>query len=294
MIFVGIIVNAETRVVVQGITGGAGSAHAKTMMEYGTRIVAGVRPGGAGQEVLGVPVYNSVKEAVDAKKANTSIMFVPAKVAKGAAFEAIDAGIKVLVIIPEHVPPLDVIAILEKAEQRGVIVIGPNTPGIINPAAKTKVGFVPNQYYMPGNVGVASRSGTLTYEIVSRLTKKGIGQSTCIGIGGDPIVGTPFPKILKMFQEDPETKVILLICEIGGSQEEEAAELLKSGAVTKPVVAYVAGYAAPKGKRLGHAGALINGETGTIENKLKLFKEAGVDVAKLPDDVVGIITRKLR
>lgn len=280
--------------VVQGITGNAGSTHAKTMLEYGTKVVAGVKPGGAGQEVLGVPVYDTVKDAVAAKGANTAIMFVPAKAAKGAAFEAIDAGIKTLVVIPEHVPPLDVIAILEKAEQNGVMVVGPNTPGIINPGAKTKVGFVPNQYYIPGNVGVASRSGTLTYEIVSRLTNKGIGQSTCLGVGGDPIVGTPFPKIVRMFQEDSETKVILLVGEIGGSQEEEVAELVKKGVVTKPVIAYIAGSTAPQGKRLGHAGALISGEKGTIASKLSAFDSSGIKVAKMPKEVVELVEKALK
>ncbi len=289
----GIIVDENTRVVVQGITGNAGSAHTKTMMDFGTKIVAGTKPGGAGQEVLGVPVFNTVKEAVEETGANTSIMFVPAKAAKGAAFEAIDAGIKTIVVIPEHVPPLDTIAIVEKANRNDVVMVGPNTPGIITPRAKTKVGFVPNQYYIPGNVGVASRSGTLTYEIVSRLTKNGIGQSTCLGVGGDPIVGTPFPLAARRFQDDTDTKVMLFVGEIGGSQEEEVAALVKEGVITKPVVAYMAGYSAPKGKRLGHAGALISGTTGSMESKIAAFASAGVKVAKTPDDVVSLVSSAL-
>lgn len=288
-----ILVDENTKVVIQGITGNAGRRHAKTMLEYGTNIVAGARPGAQGEDILGIPVFNKVRTAVEKEGANTSVLFIPALVVKGAALEAIDAGIKLLVIIPEHVPLHDVIEIKEEAKNAGAVIVGPNTPGMIAPLLKCKLGFVPNQYYIPGPVGVASRSGTLTYEIVSRLTLAGIGQSTCIGVGGDPVVGIRFPELLREFEKDEKTKVILLIGEIGGTAEEESAELIINGEMKKPVVAYIAGYSAPKEKQIGHAGAIISGERGTMENKLRAFENAGVLVAKTPSEVVELIKNKI-
>lgn len=284
-----ILVGPDTKVLIQGITGRAGRLHTQSMLEYGTTIVAGVRPGAEGEEVCGVPVYNRVKSAVAETGANASVLFVPAHAVKGAALEAIDAGIKLLVIIPEHVPLHDTLEIINEARKRGAIVIGPNTAGMIAPPVKCKLGFMPNRYYIPGPVGVVTRSGTLTYEIVSRLTLAGIGQTTCVGVGGDAAVGTRFPDLLKLFEADPETKVMLLVGELGGTQEEEAAELVRTGLITKPVIAYIAGYSIPSGKRFGHAGTIVEGNRGTIESKLNAFAEAGIPVAKFPADVVKLI-----
>jgi len=265
------------------------------MLEYGTRIVAGVRPGGGGGDVHGVPVYDSVAQAVAKHPMiDTTILFVPPKGTKAAALEALNAGIKTVVMVAEHVPLHDNLAILEEAEKLGAITIGPNTPGLISPPERTKLGFVPSQYFIPGPIGVASRSGTLTYEIVSRLTLNGIGQTTCIGVGGDPIVGTPFPKILQLFEKDTETKAVLLIGEIGGTSEEEAAEMVKDRKITKPVFSYLVGRTAPEGKRVGHAGALIEGNRGTIESKLTCFREAGVPVAETTADVIRIAKEILK
>ena len=284
-----IIINAQTRLLVQGITGEAAQHHTGLMQAYGTNIAAGVRPGAGGSTVSGVPVYDSVSEAMDQQEINASILFVPAKVMKSAAVEAIDAGIRTIVMVSEHVPLHDTMEIIARAKDAGATVVGPNTPGVISPPDKCKVGFVPSQYYIPGPVGVASRSGTLTYEIVSRLTKAGIGQSSCVGIGGDPVVGTPFPHVVRLFEEDPETKLILLIGEIGGSMEEEAAELVSQGIVKKPVVVYLAGRTAPEDKKMGHAGAIIARGRGTIQSKLNAFKEAGIPVAKVPKEVAPLI-----
>lgn len=285
----GILVDENTKVIVQGITGRAGSLHTKGMLDYGTKIVAGVRPGAAGEEVHGIPVYNTVKSALEEQDANASILFVPGNMVKGAALEAIYAGIKLLVIIPEHVPLHDTIEILEAASESGTSVVGPNTPGLISPAEKCRLGFLPSQYYIPGDVGIASRSGTLTYEIVSRLTLAGIGQSTCLGIGGDPIIGTNFSDVIRLFEKDPKTKKILLIGEIGGTMEEDACELILNGEVKKPVFAYIAGHTAPTGKRIGHAGAIISGKKGTMQSKLEAFEKAGIKVAKTPSEVVELI-----
>ncbi len=289
----GILVDENTKIIVQGITGKAGSTHTKNMLDYGTKIVAGVRPGADGEEVHGIPVYNTVRSALEKHEANASILFVPSNLAKGAALEAIEAGIKLVVIIPEHVPLLDTLEIIETAKKYKSTVIGPNTPGLISPEARCKIGFVPNQYYIPGSVGVASRSGTLTYEIVSRLTLNGIGQTTCIGVGGDPLVGSPFPNIVKMFEDDPKTRLILLIGEIGGTQEENVAEMIINGDVKKPVVVYVAGHAVPSGKKMGHAGAIISGGMGTIESKMRMFERAGVAVAKTPAEAVELVKKNL-
>jgi len=286
-----ILIDSHTRLLVQGITGDAARFHTKLMRDYGTNIVAGVRPGAGGTKIDSIKVFDAVEDAMNSLRPNTSILFVPAKVMKGAAFEAFDAGIKTIVMVSEHIPLHDTMEIVTKAEQVGTRVIGPNTPGLISPAEKCKVGFVPSSYYIPGNVGVASRSGTLTYEIVSRLTEAGIGQSTCVGIGGDPVIGTPFSDILPLFQKDPETNVILMIGEIGGTMEEEAAELVQSGEITKPVVAYLAGRTAPSDKKMGHAGAIIAGGRGTIQSKLDAFDQAGIAVAKVPDEVVRLVQK---
>jgi len=289
-----IIAKRTACVLIQGITGGAARLHTKNMLDYGTKIVAGVRPGG-GEDVHGVPVYDSVAKAVEKHSdIDTTILFVPPKGTKEAALEALNGGIKTVVMVAEHVPLHDNLEILEEGEKKGALVIGPNTPGLISPSEQTKLGFVPSQYFIPGPIGVASRSGTLTYEIVSRLTLNGIGQTTCIGVGGDPIVGTPFPKILQFFQNDPETKAVLLIGEIGGTREEEAAEMIRDHTITKPVFAYLVGRTAPEGKRVGHAGALIEGSRGTIESKLASFREAGVPVADTPGDVIQIAKEVLR
>jgi len=289
-----IIINSKTRLVVQGITGNAARHHTKLMMEYGTNIVAGVRPGAGGTEVYGVPVFDTVKEAMVQSEPNTSILFIPSKVMKQAAFEALEAGIRKLVMVSEHIPLHDTMEIVAKATEVDARLIGPNTPGLIAPSERCKVGFVPSAYYIPGSVGVASRSGTLTYEIVSRLTRAGIGQSTCIGIGGDPIIGMPFSQVLSLFQNDAETRAILLIGEIGGTMEEEAAALVQKEEITKPVVAYLAGRTAPKDKKMGHAGAIIAGGRGTITSKLEAFQNASIPVAAVPNEVVPLIKQVLR
>jgi succinyl-CoA synthetase alpha subunit len=288
-----ILINSQTRLLVQGITGDAARHHVKLMLEYGTNIVGGVRPGAGGMKVEGVPVFNSVDEAVEQCQPNTSILFVPAKAMKWAVFEALDAGLKQVVMVSEHVPPHDTMEILAKARETNAQVIGPNTPGLVSPGEKCKVGFVPSAYYMPGNVGVASRSGTLTYELVARLSEAGIGQSTCIGIGGDPIVGLPFSSILSLFENDPETKMILLIGEIGGSMEEDAAEMVGKGIIRKPVVAYIAGHTAPEDKKMGHAGAIIAGGRGSIASKLLAYEKAGIRVAAVPAEVPKIVEEVL-
>ncbi len=288
-----VLVDQDTRLLVQGITGKAGSLHTKTMLEYGTKIVAGVRPGAEGEEIHRVPVYNKVKTAVEETGANTSVLFVPGALVKGAALEAINAGIKLLVIIPEHVPIHDTIEILEYARKKGTTVVGPNTAGLIVPPLRCKIGFVPNRYFVPGPVAVASRSGTLMYEIVARLTLSGIGQTACVGVGGDPIVGTRFEEFLRMLESDAKTEMVLLIGEIGGTQEEDAANLVMSGEFTKPVVAYIAGHSAPAGKKIGHAGAIVSGDKGTMDSKLKAFERAGIQAAKTPSEVVNMIQSNL-
>ncbi len=287
----GVLVDSSTRVLVQGITGTAAQHHTLRMLEYGTNIVAGMRPGADGTEIHGISVFNTVKDAVSARQPNASILFVPAKAMRQAAFEAIDAGIALVVMVSEHVPVHDTMAIIAKATEHGANVVGPNTPGLISPVSKCKIGFVPSQYYVPGQVGVASRSGTLTYEIVSRLTSAGIGQTTCVGVGGDSIVGTTFTQ---MFEEDEETKLILLVAEVGGSMEEEVAQLVERGEITKPVIAYIAGRTAPKGKRMGHAGAIVAAGRGSIESKLKAFQAASIPVAEVPGEVVGLVREALR
>lgn len=285
-----IIVNEDSKVVVQGITGNEGRFHTASMLQYGTKIVAGVTPGKGGQQIEGVPVYDTVSEAVTKHGANISIIFVPARFTQSAAIEAIDADIKTLVIITEGLPQRDAIELVARANKKGdVNIIGPNCPGIINPPRKIKVGIMPNHIFRPGSVGIASRSGTLTYEITWHISHAGLGQSTCVGLGGDPIVGLDFIKVLEMFQEDEETKGVVLIGEIGGNAEEMAAQYIAETNYPKPVVAYIAGRSAPPGKRMGHAGAIIMGNTGTASSKIEAFTKAGIPVAEKPSDITGLL-----
>jgi succinyl-CoA synthetase alpha subunit len=282
-----ILLTKRTRVVVQGITGHQGQFNTERMRDFGTKVVAGVTPGKAGTKVEGVPVFDSVREAVLRRKANASILFVPAPYAKDATIEAIEAGLKLIVIITERIPFHDALDVMPYARSKGVTVIGPNCPGIATPG-QAKMGIMPNHIFKEGDAGVISRSGTLTYEIVNAMTQAGIGQSTCVGIGGDPINGTNMVEVLAMFQKDRKTKRLVLVGEIGGTAEEEAAEFIKKR-VTKPVVAYVAGRTAPPGKRMGHAGAIIQAGRGTAESKIRAFNEAGVSVADYPVDVPRLL-----
>ena len=285
-----IIIDQDTRVVVQGMTGNQGSFHTGQMVKYGTNVVAGTSPNKAGQDHDGIPVFASVREAVVERGANASIVFVPAAFAKDAAFEAIDAGCKVVVMIPEHIPVQDSILIVEYAHFRGAKVVGPNTYGLISPGM-AKMGIMPNHIYAPGPVGLVARSGTLSYEIAAALTDAGLGQSTAIGMGGDPVVGQVFNDVLHQFEKDPDTKACVLVGEIGGSAEEEAAEFIKK--MTKPVVAYLAGRAAPPGKRMGHAGAIIERGRGTLESKRKALEAAGVTVVEMPWEVAPAVKKLL-
>lgn len=279
----GILIKKNTEVIVQGITGEQGSFHTALMKKYGTRIVAGVTPGKKGQNVHGVSVYNSVAEAVKRRKVEWSVLFVPAQFVKAAAEEALEAGLN-LVIITEHVPVHDTLRIVQKAEALGLKVIGPNCPGVITPG-QSKIGIMPEKVFKPGKVGVVSRSGTLTYEIVAGMSAAGIGQSTVIGMGGDPVVGLDFIDALKMFEADKETEKIVLLGEIGGDNEERAARFIETS-VSKPTVAYLAGATAPEGKTMGHAGAVISGTSGTYAAKVEALEKVGVKVAKLPGEVV--------
>lgn len=278
-----VIVDNDTKLVIQGITGYQGTYHSKAMRDFGTKVVAGTSPGKGGEKVNDIPVYESVAEAIQNEGANTSCIFVPAPFCKDAALEAIDAGIGTIVIITEHLPVLDAIHLVAVARSRGVTVIGPNCPGIASPG-KAKVGILPNNIFKQGNIGVVSKSGTLTYEIVNAITEHKLGQSTCVGIGGDRVSGMSFIDVLERFQNDRQTKQIVLVGEIGGTAEEEAAEFIKKN-VDKPVVAYIAGRTAPPGKRMGHAGAIIARGRGTAESKIKALEAAGVRVAKIPTDV---------
>jgi succinyl-CoA synthetase alpha subunit len=293
-----VLVDRGTRVVVQGITGRDGSFHAKSMLDYGTRVVAGVSPGRAGRAVHGVPVFDAVEEAVGATGANTSILYVPAPHAADAVYEAVEAGVDLVVCITEGIPVRDMVTLWEwlaaVRERRGdgtPRLIGPNCPGLISPG-QAKVGIMPGSIHRPGRVGVVSRSGTLTYEVVDQLTRAGIGQSTCIGIGGDPVIGTTFLDALRLFEADPETEAVVLIGEIGGSDEEAAAEFIARRMRT-PVVAFVAGRAAPPGKRMGHAGAIVSGGRGTAAEKIEAFRAAGVPVAAIPSEIPALVERFL-
>jgi succinyl-CoA synthetase alpha subunit len=282
-----VLLDEDNKVVVQGITGHQGQFHTKAMMDYGTKVVAGTSPGKAGEKVNGVPVFDGVAEAVTATKADTSIIFVPAPFAKDAVVESIEAGVRLVVIITERVPFHDCLDIMPYAKAKNVAIIGPNTPGIISPG-RAKCGIMPSHIFKKGNVGVISRSGTLTYEVVSAMTAAGMGQSTCMGSGGDPIIGTNFVEALKLFEEDKQTEKIVLVGEIGGTAEEEAARYIESN-VTKKVAAYVAGLTAPPEKRMGHAGAIIQRGMGTAESKIKAFEKVGVKVARYPSDIARLL-----
>lgn len=288
----GIIVGRETRAVVQGITGAQGTFHTRLMLDYGTKIVAGTSPGKAGQQVHGVPVFDSLDEALQRHEANAAIIFVPAPFAADAAFEALENGLRTVVIITEHIPIRDSIHLMAVAQSKNVTVVGPNTPGIITPD-ECKLGIMPAHVFQSGVVGLASRSGTLTYEIAAGLTMKGLGQSTCVGLGGDPVTGLNFLDALKMFERDERTKAVVLVGEIGGNLEELAAEYIVKVNYSKPVVAFVAGRTAPPGKRMGHAGAIIMGRAGTAESKIEAFRAAGVEVAEKPSDVARLLLKKV-
>ena len=286
-----VLVDRDTRVVVQGITGHQGMTHTRLMKEFGTRVVAGVTPGKGGSEVEGVPVFDSVRDAVEKTHANASCIFVPAPWAKDALLEAVDAGVKLATVVTEHVPFHDMLVMYSYARSRGVRIIGPNCPGIASPG-NAKVGIIPNVVFQPGRVGVISRSGTLTYEIVNGITEHGLGESTCIGLGGDPVIGTTFIDALPLFEKDPDTDIMVMVGEIGGTAEEDAAEYIQQH-FTKPVVAYIAGRAAPPGKRMGHAGAIITRGKGTAATKVAALEAAGVQVARFPYDVPDLVAEAL-
>jgi len=281
-----ILINKNTKVIVQGITGNQGNFHTKLMKQYGTNIVAGVTPGKAGQKVEGIPVYNTIKDALKNHKADYSIAFVPAKLIKDAAFEALKNNLN-LILITEGIPVHDTIEIVNAFKKKKKILIGPNCPGLITPE-ESKIGIIPGYACKKGNIGIVSRSGTLTYEIANRLTKNNIGQSTIIGIGGDPVVGLDMIEALKLFEKDKQTKKIILVGEIGGDIEERAAEYIKKN-IKKPVIAFIAGKTAPKGKRMGHAGAIIEGETGTFEAKIKALKKANIKIAETPSEIPNLL-----
>ena len=286
-----ILINKDTRLIVQGITGRDGSFHATKMKEYGTNVVGGTSPGKAGQEVAGIPVFNTVRDAVEATNANTSVIFVPAAFAKDAMLEAADAGIKLIICITEGVPTLDVVEAYRYIQIKGAQLIGPNCPGLISPG-ESMVGIMPTNIFKKGHTGVISRSGTLTYQVVAALTAEGLGQSSAIGVGGDPIVGLYFQELLEMFQNDPETDSIAIIGEVGGDAEERAAEYIKQY-VTKPVVAFISGREAPKGKQMGHAGAIISSSSGTAAEKVAAFEAAGIPVARETHEIPILLKQKL-
>jgi succinyl-CoA synthetase alpha subunit len=295
---VSILIDKNTRLIVQGITGRDGSFHTEQMLSYGTRVVAGVTPGRGGGEVHGVPVFDSVAEAVSATRATASVIYVPAPFATDAIFEAADSGLGLIVCITEGVPVRDALAayhhIAGLRERNGGArprLIGPNCPGLISPGL-SKVGILPGQICKPGPIGLVSRSGTLTYEVVHQLTQAGLGQSTCIGIGGDPVIGTNFIDALALFESDRQTRAIVLIGEIGGTDEEEAAQFIRRR-VKKPVVAFVAGQTAPQGKRMGHAGAIVSGGTGTAAEKMAAFEAAGIPVARIPSEIPSLVATAL-
>jgi succinyl-CoA synthetase alpha subunit len=282
-----VLADVETRVVVHGITGKQGSFHTKLMKDYGTNVVAGVSPGKGGQEVWGVPVYDSAKEAIRAGNANTSILYVPAPSASKASLDAIDAGVKLLVIITEGIPPLDTMRVVAVARSKGTRVVGPNCPGIISPGS-SKVGIMPAEAFSRGATGIVSRSGTLTYEIAWDMTRAGMGQSTVAGLGGDAVIGTNFIDVLTLMREDPETTGVVIVGEIGGDDEERCAKFIADTSFDKPVIAYVAGRSAPSEKRMGHAGAIVSGGFGDYESKVAAFSEAGVQVAERASDIARL------
>lgn len=284
-----VLISKDTKLVVQGITGRDGSFHATQMMEYGTNVVAGVTPGKGGQRFQEhVPIFDTVKEAVAKTKANTSVIYVRAPFASDAICEAADAGVELVVCITEGVPTKDMAWTLPYLAERGCRLIGPNCPGLIAPGHNAKVGILPGSICKPGSVGVVSRSGTLTYEVVFQLTSNGFGQSTCVGIGGDPLIGTNFIDTLERFEADDETKAVAMIGEIGGTDEQEAAEFIKDK-MSKPVVAFIAGQTAPEGKRMGHAGAIVSGSAGTAQEKMDVLEKAGVPVARIPSEITKLL-----
>lgn len=287
-----IFVDRETKLVVQGITGRDGSFHTRQMMDYGTRVVAGVTPGKGGQRFDdAVPIFDTVADAVAETGADTSVIYVPPAFAIGAMFEAADAGVKLIVCITEGLAVIDMTKVLPFLQERGVRLIGPNCPGIISPG-QSKVGIIPGNICAPGNIGLVSRSGTLTYEVVDQLTRHGLGQSSCVGIGGDPLIGTNFIDCLEAFENDPDTEGIVMLGEIGGTDEQQAAEYVRNH-LTKPVVGFIAGQTAPPGRRMGHAGAIISGSSGTAAEKMAAFEDAGIAVMKRPVEVVDLLKARM-
>jgi len=287
-----ILADSNTKVIVQGITGRQGMFHATQMLEYGTKVVGGVTPGRGGTTVIeNVPVFDSVQQAVDETGANASIIYVPASGAADTMLEAADAGIPLVICITEGVPPSDMVGVTRYLRERGITLIGPNCPGVISPSHRCKIGIMPGEIHLPGSVGVVSRSGTLTYEAVHQLTQEGIGQSTCVGIGGDPIVGTSFVDILRHFNADQETEAVVLIGEIGGTKEQEAAEFIAAGGYTKPLIAVIAGQSAPPGKRMGHAGAIITGTAARASEKTKALENVGATIAPTAGDIGATVSR---
>jgi succinyl-CoA synthetase alpha subunit len=289
---VSVFINKDTKVIVQGITGSTALFHTKQMLEYGTKIVGGTSPGKGGTEVEGVPVFNTVQEAVDATGANATVIYVPAPFAADAIVEAVDAELDLAICITEHIPVLDMVKVKRYMEGKKTRLVGPNCPGVITPE-ECKIGIMPGYIHTKGHVGVVSRSGTLTYEAVHQLTQEGIGQSTAVGIGGDPVNGTNFIDVLKAFNEDPDTYAVIMIGEIGGTAEEEAAEWVKAN-MTKPVVGFIGGRTAPPGKRMGHAGAIISGGKGTADEKIRVMNECGIQVAETPSVMGEILIRVLK
>ena len=287
-----ILVNNSTRILVQGFTGSQATLHSEQAIEYGTNIVGGVTPGKGGQTHLGLPVFDTVHEAMKKVQPNAALIFVPAPFCKDSILEAADAGIELIICITEGVPTLDMLVVKEKIDQLGITLIGPNCPGVITPG-EAKLGIMPGSIHKPGSIGIISRSGTLTYEAVKQTTDLGMGQSSCVGIGGDPIPGSSFIDILKLFESDDQTKAIVMVGEIGGSAEEEAAEYIKNN-VTKPVISYIAGQTAPPGKRMGHAGAIIAGGKGTAADKIAKLKECGVEIADSLVDIGKKVEEVLR